>query len=229
MLELLSFVLSASQRRPIINQLLTDPLILPPFVRGDSVSGRIPVVTETGDVTSPTTALALTGSNGIALTDGDSIVYANASIAAVQNVNELVFSLNIASPALNTALLTVSYINAFLEIRGTVATGQDSLLCHEEVTIAKTATPISGVPVSPSVIPGVVYNYLITTLRSAPTSLESMATLNLAVKTLLITSIGGQQQFWQLTSGTADPTDPTGQVAPLDNPTAVYWAKGLGL
>ena len=82
--------------------------------------------------------------------------------------------------------------------------------------------------------PTVLYETTITTLRGFATSLEAFTTVGLATLTLLfiaLDSSDGAISEWRLLSGPADPTDPNGQVAPLDYDLArnnVHWAKSGG-
>jgi hypothetical protein len=226
--ESLSFVLSATQRRPIKGIVLTDPLILPPFYNGDVITGKIVCVTETGDVTSPTAALAVNGSSGIVLSV-DGVVVAAATNITVANTNEISFDLTLSSAELTAALVGLSYVNATFEVRATIGT-QDVVLCQEPVVIRQSARTSLPDP-TPPLAPFVSYDYTITALRGAGSTIENVATLYLATGTLLLTNIGGATQGWTLTAGAADGTDPTGQVAPVDysGSNARYWAKSLGL
>jgi hypothetical protein len=95
---------------------------------------------------------------------------------------------------------------------------------------------VSPFPVPPPNFsdPSVIYETTITTLRGAPTSLEALPTVGRGLLTLLfiaLDSSDGAISEWRLLAGAADPTDPNGQVAPLDYDVArnnVHWAKAGG-
>jgi len=220
-MQLFNLVLSSTQRRPIKGVFLTDPLTVPPFVQGDTFSGVLTCVTETGDVTNPTIALPIDSSRVVAITDGQATIYALASILGVSSGNVVQFMMSVASAALTAALTGLKFLNAFFEVRVT-SSGQDSVLCREPVVVIPSATGAIGGFVG---VPGVIVNPILTALRGVPTALEAVVTTGVPVLTFLLSSIGGTFQLWQLTSGTADPTDTFGQVQSLDNPTTLYWRK----
>ena len=88
-----------------------------------------------------------------------------------------------------------------------------------------TALPAPPVPLPPGAT--MIYLPQIVSLTSPEPSLKSYPTANLPVHTLVIITIGNQEQTWRLDPGAADPTDP-GQLAPLDyNPTtnSKFWRK----
>jgi len=132
---------SIDRCKPIRSPILPDVIDLPAFAQDDLVIGQVAVVSETGDPTAPTTTVAVTGSNKIALTDGRSVIYADATINPVTPPNVLNFNLSVAGTELDTAFAatTDDFIVAFFEVRAT-AGGEDVLLLREAVTINKTAT-----------------------------------------------------------------------------------------
>jgi len=138
-METLTLVVDITSRRTIASKYIIDPKTPPQFVRGDVLSGRISVVSETQDPTQPTTGVAVTASSEIALTDGLSVTYASATSIAVQNGNDLVFTLSVDSPALDAVLQAIDSINAFLEVRATI-NNVDTLIAREAVTIAQAVT-----------------------------------------------------------------------------------------
>ncbi len=215
MSELLSFVLSQTKRRPIKSIYLTDPLILAPFFQNDSLSGRIVCVQETGDVTNPTTPILVDGSNGIVLRDGATI-YASAEIAYVQNTNELVFTMSIASVALSAALAEVDFINAQFEVRISSG-GQDVVMCQEAVAIRAStseAVPI-GMPLGNELyIPGITR--LSGGLATDLDSLNLTALGDLSLVKVVIPSRG--ESHWQkVTDLTSPATDlDAGIVVPVN-------------
>lgn len=210
----LNITASIKQRRPIASANVTEVTEIAPFSFGDSLLGIVSVVDETFDPNGPTTPVPLDSSRGIALTDGNGTVYSGAVILGVQNTNQIAFSIYVIGSALLTALEASpnGFINAFLEVRGTSA-GQDMLILREQVSITLSATG-EGTPIVASV-PGLIVNPLIDRLRGAPTAIESIVTVGLPTLCFLIVNIGGMQ-MWQLVTGAADGTDPSGQVAPLD-------------
>ena len=137
-METLTLVIDITSKRSVVSKYITDPLLLPPFTQGDVISGRISVVSETGDPTAPTTGVLVTGSSNIALTDGQSVTYAAATGINVQNSNDLVFNMDVESAAL-TAALTGDYISAFFEVRAAIG-GVDTLIAREPVTITQAVT-----------------------------------------------------------------------------------------
>jgi len=138
-MELLSLVVSVTSRRAIISKYLTETASLPALAFGDTLDGRITCVAETYDPTEPTVGVSVTGSTKIALTDGATVLYAQASGIAVQNSNELVFTLVVTGTALLAAFGTALFADAYLEIRATI-NGKDELIAKEPITILRAAT-----------------------------------------------------------------------------------------
>jgi hypothetical protein len=137
-MESLSLVVSVSSRRTIKSRYITDPVLLSPFSLGDTINGRIAVVSETNDPTAPTTGVPVTGSTNIAITDGASVIYSAATGITVENGNELVFTLSVSGTGL-VAAMTGAYVQAFLEVRATIS-GQDELIAKEPVVVTNAAT-----------------------------------------------------------------------------------------
>jgi hypothetical protein len=136
----LSIVASLTSKRPIVSEKVTDPIELPPFRQRDVLNGIITTVSETGDPSAPTQDAVVTGSSGIGLTDGMSVVYAQATAVQVQNGNEITFTIAVNSTTLTSAFAdtTDDSIEAFFEARITQG-GQDELLLREAVTIQTSA------------------------------------------------------------------------------------------
>jgi len=213
--EVLAFVVSVTKRRPIKNILLVDPLTLQAFGQGDNVQGRATIVFETGDVTNPTAPAALDGSNGITIWDGAAgLIYAVGSIVGVQNGNDLVYTIQIASANLNNALATAPFVNAIFEIRATITPGQDTLVMAHPIAIRKSGGPlVTGVAVWAT--PGLIYNSAITGPTGAGNTITNVATTGLATGTMLKTVYSPGTQEFELVTGAANPADP-GQIAPFD-------------
>lgn len=135
-MEFLAITASLTQRAAVVSEQILDRFQLPSLSLGDETSGRITVVKETGDPTSPTEDVDLDSSSGVALTDGKGVVYAAADNVTIANVNEITFDLLVMSDELVAALAATDndWIPAFLEARIT-KDGQDILLLREPITI----------------------------------------------------------------------------------------------
>jgi len=135
---LLGITVSIDRRKRVLSELLPDVIDMPAFAQGDVIIGQVGVCKETGDPTAPTSKVTVSGSSGIALTDGDSIIYAAATISAVTPPNIINFGLTVSSSELDTAMAatTDDYIPAFFEVRAT-AGGEDVLILREAVVINK--------------------------------------------------------------------------------------------
>lgn len=228
-MEFLSLVASLTQRATVVSTQILDQFSLPWFSLGDALSGKIVIISETGDPTAPTAVVAIDSSSGIALTDGAGVIYAQATNLQVTNINELTFDMVVNTAELVAALTASedSSVEAFLEVRIT-KDSQDELLLREATSIVKTATSTLPVPVLPV---RVMYNSTITSLRGDVTSLDTIATVSLGTGTLLITVIDNIVQMWLLVDGAADGGDPDGQVAPLDYDAGTndrHWVKAIG-
>ena len=138
MSQLLSFVASVTTRRPLISESLAEPLELPSFTEGESLTGKITVVKETHNPTNPTESIRLDDFDRVALTDGASVVYAEGVELEIANVNEIRFVLAVTSPELSAALaaIDVDSIAAFLECRF-LKDNQTFQLLREPVSITK--------------------------------------------------------------------------------------------
>lgn len=139
-MEFLSIIASLTNRRPILSTRETDAVKLPPFRQRDVLNGKLAVFAETGDPASPTEIVPVDGSGGIGLTDGKGVIYAEATAIAVQNQNEIMFTLAVNSPALTSAFSATAddSIDAFFEARVTQG-AQDEMLLREAVTIQTAA------------------------------------------------------------------------------------------
>ncbi len=228
----LSLIASLTQRRCVVSDQILDVFDVPPWVYDDNLIGEIAVISETGDPTAPSQDVPIDAATVVAVTDGQSVVYANAIIMPVTDINVVNFTMVVNSDALVAAIAGNDSIPAFLEVR-IAKDGQDFALLREPITIANSA--VATGPLPPAGVRGVLYNSTIVALRSDPNSLEAFSTLlpaPLPTLTLLLIVIGGSESSWVLTAGTADPDDPDGQVAPLDaNPVtnARFWRKAGGL
>jgi hypothetical protein len=225
----LSLIASLTQRATVVSEQVLDYVLVPPFTFDDNLIGEVIVVEETGDPTAPTRDVAIDSSNGVALTDGKTVVYANSIIMPVSDVNKVNFTMVVNSDILVAALAATNddTIPAFLEVR-IVKDSQDILLLREPVVIQAAATTVGPLP--PAGVRGVLY-YNLVSLRDDPNSLESLSTLlpaPLPTLTFLIAVIQGSVSFWQLVTGTADPDNPDGEVQPLDTASR-FWAKTGGL
>lgn len=88
---------------------------------------------------------------------------------------------------------------------------------------------------SPQSAQGMYFDFTIDAMRGTPHAIEAILTTQLQVVATgrqAIMVIGGIRSYsvWQLLAGTADPTDPEGQVAPLDynvSTNAKFWQKTL--
>ncbi len=140
-MEFLALIASITQRVVVVSEQILDRALVPPFSFGDALNGKIAVISETGDPTQPTQDVPLDSSNGVALTDGAGVIYAQASGVTIQNVNEIAFVLIVDGDALTAALAatTDDTIPAFLEVRGTIG-AQDELILREPTVITKAAT-----------------------------------------------------------------------------------------
>jgi hypothetical protein len=136
-MDSLSLVLSLTSRRNIVSKLIADPVLIPEIGYGDVISGRASIVSETGDPTEPTTGVVITG-GGVSVTDGLGTVYASSPTPAVQNSNDLVFTLTVTGTALAAALaaVTADFLPAFLEVQATIS-GGNVLVIKEPITILK--------------------------------------------------------------------------------------------
>jgi len=221
MAALFSIVASITSKHPLVSDLIANPVALPPFFFADAFQGAIEVVTETDNPSAPTAALPIDASTGVVLSDGISVIYANAVIIGIVNSNVISFTMTVSSQALLDALdaTTEDYINAFFEARISItAGGQNELLLREPCLIMKSSS--IGGAIIPAVVPGVIFNYNIDGLRGTANPITAIPTAALATFVLLIAVItsGGirSQSTWQLLGGAADPTDLNGQVAPAD-------------
>jgi hypothetical protein len=143
-METLSLVISVTSRRNIVSRYITDPVQLPNLALGDTLNGRIALVSETNNPVAPTEGVAVSGSSNIAITDGLLIVYAAAEGITVEHGNELVFDLVVEGSALRLAMaLTGAFVQAYLEVRATID-GSDELILREPIVIvnAVTAAPL---------------------------------------------------------------------------------------
>jgi len=230
----LTLIASLTQRATVVSDQILDAGLVPPFVFDDNLIGQVAVIEETGDPTSPSQAVSIDSSNGVAITDGQTVVYANAIIMPVSDVNKVNFTMVVNSDALVAALAatTEDSIPAFLEVR-IVKDTQDILLLREPTVIQKAATTVGPLP--PAGVRGVLYRSDIVALRDDPNSLEALSTLlpaPLPTLTLLIIVIGGSESSWNLVTGAADVDNPDGEVEPLDYNIVTnnrHWAKVGGL
>lgn len=85
---------------------------------------------------------------------------------------------------------------------------------------------VGAYPAYPLVVtPSDTFDFTTTSLRGGGnTSLESVVTTTLGLLSIKRMVINGTESVFQLVAGVADPTDPTGQVQPLDNLTT-FWIK----
>lgn len=222
-MDFLSIVASVTKKRPIASTRLTEAITLAPIAHEDVFAGTIFAVAETNDQTGPTIPLTLDSSMGVALTNGISVVYANAIILGVENGNEIHFTMVVDGADLRAALAatTADWIEACLEVRAG-AEGQDQLLLREPIIIWKTASGTGSLGLIPSTVPGVIFNWLLT----AATDIDNIPATSLATMTLLITAydVNGvrQQSTWQLLTGAYDAGDPDGS-RPAN--TGRHWQK----
>jgi hypothetical protein len=230
----LSLIASLTQRAVVVSDQVLDSFDVPPFVYDDNLIGEVAVISETGDPTAPSQPVAIDASNGVAITDGQTVVYANAIIMSVSDVNKVNFTMVVNSDALVAAMVatTDDFIPAFLEVR-IVKDSQDILLLREPIVVQKAATTVGPLP--PAGVRGVLYRSDIVALRDDPASLEALSTLlpaPLPPLTLLLIAIGGSVSDWIWTPGQADPDNPDGEVQSLDWNIVTnnfHWAKGGGL
>lgn len=140
-MNFLSLIASLTQRAAVVSEQVLDRFNVPPFMLGDAFDGKITVVSETGDPTAPTQDVALDSASAVSLTDGRSVVYAEATGIAISNINEVDFTMVVDGVDLLAALALVDIdtIEAFLEVRIT-KDSQDILLLREPVVIARSAT-----------------------------------------------------------------------------------------
>ncbi len=223
----LSFTASLTQRAPVVSDQILNAFLLPPFVFDDNLIGEIAVVEETGDPTAPSQVVAIDAASAVVIEDGQSVVYANAIIQAVSNVNRINFTMVVNSDVLATAMVGNDAIDAYLVVR-IVKDGQDIALLREPIVIQNTATAVGPLP--PAGVRGVLYNTNIIALRDDANSLEAYSTLSPALPTLtlLIIVIALSESSWVLETGAADAGNPDGEVAPLDYNVVTnnrHWTK----
>jgi hypothetical protein len=154
--NLLPLVADLTSRRLLNNLNSITPRAALVFVYDDTLEGEIRIVRQTGLVTPPLVRINLpTFDSGviIALTDGQSIVYANATNLALVGTGDvgdprIVFNLDVSSVALDTALAAEGgqFITAYFEarLRVTAVDGaiiQDQVTLREQCQIYKTAIP----------------------------------------------------------------------------------------
>jgi len=229
----LKLIASLTQRATVVSDQILDHSLVAPFTFDDNLIGEVAVIEETGDPTDPSSEVNIDASTGVAVTDGKTVVYANAIIMPVTS-NKVNFTMVVNSDELVAALAASGddTIPAFLEVR-IVKDGQDILLLREAIVVQKAATTVGPLP--PAGVRGVLYREDIVALRDDPNSLEALSTLlpaPLPTLTLLIIVIGGSESSWNLVTGAADPDNPDGEVEPLDYNGVTnnrHWAKVGGL
>jgi len=237
-MEFLNLVASLTQKRAITSAEIVDPITVAPFAYTESLQGKVIVLRETGDPTAPTEAVGLDASSGVALTDGRSIIYANALILPISgdDDNEVNFTLVVDSAELTAAFAAteLDWIPAYLEVR-IVKDSQDELLLREAVIIQLAASAAGALGNVPASVAKVLFNDTIITLRDDPNSLEAFSTLlpqALPTLTLLIIVKDDLVSFWQLVTGAADVDNLDGEVQPLDYDSLTnnrHWEKVGGL
>jgi hypothetical protein len=228
-MEFLSLVASTTKRRPIVSEEVTSVAEMPAFANTDALQGKITVVAETSDPTAPTAAVPINTSSGIALTDGNGVVYAAAGILGVLNSNELNFTMMVQSDALLSALALSGrdYVDAFFEVRVTQG-AQDLLLLKEPVIIEQVTAlgagppPTNGGSISDV---GLWYRPEI----GDDVALAAWPTAGHEPNSRIDVLYSGGLRAYRIVGGAANPADP-GQVAPNDYnafTNNVHWERML--